>query len=591
MPILPFVTQDYQASSPFISAQRTLNLYPESTEGQGKAPMILKGTPATKTFTQNILPPKAIALIRGDGGFPNNVLVQTTQPHGLTNNQIISINGASDYDEVDIGSVLVVNEFSFRYSTEANQETAQLSGGEVSTNGDSDIAGAEGGCRGLYTSSTGRVFGCYGSRLFEIFADGSTELKFSLSDGATRVSMTDNGLTLVLVDGILMYLFDLDTGVVSNANLPFEKPIKVAYSNKRVVCINADENINVGGLPTYNNFYWCDPITAIENGVENWDALNFASAESSADPIISMEVVQGQLWFFGTRSYEVWDIDGNPDLPFRYVGGSSTEAGIRSADSVTTIAGQCFWLGSSASGENQVLMSNGYGFTRISNHALESFLNRLGSKNDDAVGFAYQQEGHTFYAINFIAGNKTYVYDLSTGMWHERSTRDKLTDVSNRWEVLFATNGFGLVLCGSVFTPRVFTLDLYRYYEWDGRPIVRLHQSPIYFEDYRTLFHTELQVDMATGVGTQQNTPIISGGIQNDQGANPQIMMQFSDDSGNTWSSEDWTDLGEVGEYSTRARWRRLGSSSARVYRIKVSDPVEVVILGARLIYNTGRLK
>jgi hypothetical protein len=303
-----------------------------------------------------------------------------------------------------------------------------------------------------------------------------------------------------------------------------------------------------------------------------------------------MEVVQGQIWLFGTRSYEVWDIDGNPDLPYRYVGGSSTEVGIRAPDSVTTIGGQVFWLGSSASGENQVLMSNGYGYVRISNHALESFLNKLGARNNDAVGFSYQQEGHTFYVINFIAGNRTYVYDLSTRMWHERSTRDELTDVANRWEVLFATSAFGLVLCGSVFTPRVFTLDLYRYYEWDGRPIVRLHQSPIYYEDYRTLFHTEFQVDMAVGVGTTLNDPVISG-IQNDQGANPQIMMQFSDDSGNTWSSEDWTDLGKTGEYQTRARWRRLGSSSARVYRIKISDPVEVVIVGARLIFTQGRLK
>lgn len=588
MPIMDFITPDYQASSPSISARRTINLYPETTDGQGKSQLILKSTPATKTFTKNTLPPMTIFLIRGDGGVPNSVVVQTIQPHGLTNNQIITISGTTNYDEINIGTVLVVNANQFRYTTENNLSATQENGGTLSTKGDADIVGATGGCRGLYTASTGEVFGCYGGQVFKINPDGSTDLSFSISDSPTKVSMADNGRSLVLVDGVTMYILDFDNPVVRSAVLPFDFPKKVAYSNKRIVCINNDETIDV--IRNNNKFYWCDQSTVLENGVDTWDSLSWASAETSADSILSMEVAQGQLWFFGTRSYEVWDIDENPDLPYRYVGGSSTDVGCRAIDSVYTISGRVFWLGSSASGENIVFMSDGYGFKRISNHALESFLNKLGSSNTDAVAFAYQQEGHTFYCITFISGNRTYVYDVALNMWHERSTRDRLTNVNNRWEVLFATSGFGVVICGATNIPRVFTLDLYRYYDWDGRPIVRLHQSPIYFEDYRTLFHQEFQIDMATGVGTQQNTPVVSG-IQNNQGSDPKIMLQYSDNSGYTWSSELWTPLGMTGEYLTRARWRRLGSARNRVYRVVVSDPVEVTMLGGRLIYNVARTK
>jgi hypothetical protein len=585
MPIVDFISPDYEASSPDISARKTINMFPESTEGQGRSPVILKGTPATKTFTQNVLPLMTISTIRGDGGLPNSVVVETIDPHGLTNNQIISIQGTTNYNEVEIGSVLVVNATQFRYSTENNQSTTQEAGGQISTNGDSDIPDATGGCRGLYTSSTAKVFGCYGGGVFEIFSDGSSELKFNIPQASTRVSMTDNGLTLCLVDGTTMYLMDFDTENVTSPVLPFLNPIKVVYSNRRVVCINNDVTIDV--IPNNSKYYWCEPVVVGANGIEVWDDLSWASAESSADPIIAMEVVQGQLWFFGTRSYEVWDIDENPDLPYRYVGGSSTEVGCRAVDSVFTIAGKVFWLGSSASGENIIFMSNGYGFQRISNHAIESWLNKLGSSNTDAVGFAYQQEGHTFYCLNFIAGNKTHVFDLATSMWHERATRDKLSNVNNRWEVLFATSGFGLTLCGAVDIPRVFTLDMYRYYEWDGRPIVRMHQSPVLYADYKKLFHKEFQIDMATGVGTQQNTPVISG-IQNNQGEEPKIMLQFSDDSGYTWSSELWITLGKSGEYMTRARWRKLGSARFRVYRVVVSDPVQVTMIGARAIFDVS---
>ena len=37
-----------------------------------------------------------------------------------------------------------------------------------------------------------------------------------------------------------------------------------------------------------------------------------------------------------------------------------------------------------------------------------------------------------------------------------------------------------------------------------------------------------------------------------------------------------------------RARWKRLGRSRGRVYRIVISDPVKVVIIGARVTAGLG---
>jgi hypothetical protein len=87
------------------------------------------------------------------------------------------------------------------------------------------------------------------------------------------------------------------------------------------------------------------------------------------------------------------------------------------------------------------------------------------------------------------------------------------------------------------------------------------------------LFHQEIQLDVESGVGLD--------GTQ--QGTNPQAMLQFSDDGGHTWSNEKWTSMGLIGQTKLRAIWRRLGSSRDRVYRIKISDPVKVVLIGAEL--------
>ena len=60
------------------------------------------------------------------------------------------------------------------------------------------------------------------------------------------------------------------------------------------------------------------------------------------------------------------------------------------------------------------------------------------------------------------------------------------------------------------------------------------------------------------------------------QGSDPQIMLQYSDDGGITWSNELWETLGKLGKYRTRVEWRRLGRSRDRVFKVKVSDPVFV---------------
>ena len=59
-------------------------------------------------------------------------------------------------------------------------------------------------------------------------------------------------------------------------------------------------------------------------------------------------------------------------------------------------------------------------------------------------------------------------------------------------------------------------------------------------------------------------------------------MLQWSDDSGKTWSGEYWKSLGKIGEYKVRAKWTRLGTApNGRVFRVKVSDPVKLIIVAA----------
>ena len=73
------------------------------------------------------------------------------------------------------------------------------------------------------------------------------------------------------------------------------------------------------------------------------------------------------------------------------------------------------------------------------------------------------------------------------------------------------------------------------------------------------------------------------------QGADPQVMLRWSDDAGHTWSNEHWSPVGKIGVYYHRVFWRRLGMTLKlrdRVYEVSGTDPVKTVIMGAELILS-----
>ena len=58
-------------------------------------------------------------------------------------------------------------------------------------------------------------------------------------------------------------------------------------------------------------------------------------------------------------------------------------------------------------------------------------------------------------------------------------------------------------------------------------------------------------------------------------------MLRYSHDGAETWSSELWEDLGKIGERNTEVYWTKLGAERDWIFEVKVTDPVEVNILGA----------
>jgi hypothetical protein len=113
----------------------------------------------------------------------------------------------------------------------------------------------------------------------------------------------------------------------------------------------------------------------------------------------------------------------------------------------------------------------------------------------------------------------------------------------------------------------------------NGNPLVRLRRAPHLSADGRRIFFSKFQLMSQVGVGLDGSAAV---------GIDPQVELRYSDDFGNTWSTPQARSLGKIGEYAKRVIWRRLGQSRTRVFEVRVSDPVDVTILGAELDATPG---
>lgn len=305
-----------------------------------------------------------------------------------------------------------------------------------------------------------------------------------------------------------------------------------------------------------------------------FNALSFATAEGNPDNIVAQASLNRDLILFNKLSTEIFTNSGNADFPFERVQNGFIEVGCCAAFSVAKTAEAVFWLGQDFSGRGIVYAANNISPQRISTHAIEA---EIATYEDitTARAYTYQSEGHSFYVLNF--DEATWVYDVTTKMWHQRSYLNQGEFERHRIESLCYLPNLGIHIGGDYATNKVYQLDSSVKTDF-GNPIKRLRSTPHLSQDLKNIFFASLQIDCEAGVGTSGTG----------QGVNPQMMMRLSNDGGRTWSDESTGSIGRIGEYKTRTKWRRLGKSRDRVYEISVTDPVDINLIDAQIEVELG---
>ena len=180
----------------------------------------------------------------------------------------------------------------------------------------------------------------------------------------------------------------------------------------------------------------------------------------------------------------------------------------------------------------------------------------------DAVGFGYTLNGRAFYQITFRQEQKTWLYDFQSGAWSQLESTGHNRHIGN-----LSASYDNLLLVSGYDDGRIYLLDADNYTD-NGQYIIReITGSHAFRGSYNNNTFRRLRVDIEGGVGTLD--------------LDPKMMLQVSRDYGHTWGREMWVSMGKVGNYAKRAEWRRLGQARDFVFRIRVTDPVKVVINSA----------
>lgn len=385
-----------------------------------------------------------------------------------------------------------------------------------------------------------------GQQLYSVSSAGVGTLKGAIP-GSAAVDMTSDGTNVLVAAANVGYLWN-GSALAAIADLDFPGVSVTDYLDGYAVIVE----------PGTGRFW----INETSGNWTNWNALDFATAEGWPDDVLDLIVDHREIFLGGRETTEVWFNSGAADFPLTRVTGGFIERGVLCTGTYAKHDNTVFFVGN----DGVVYRLEGFTPTRISTHWIEQQIDELTPK---AVrGMTWSEKGHAFYGIT--SAEWTLAYDISTGMWHERRSYNQ-----DNWRAFGIFRAYDKWLVLDSLSNKIGYLSEETFTEW-GDVLRSSASAPAIYNENRWIFHNRLELEFEQGVGT-------SG-----QGVNPQVMVDWSDDGGRTWSAEHFRPLGATGLFKTRAVINRLGRARDRVYRYAISDPVRRTLVTANFDSEVG---
>jgi len=406
------------------------------------------------------------------------------------------------------------------------------------------------------------VMGAYVVRLNESGDPYTVIGKISL--GAGQVRMSDNGTSLFIVDGTAVGGWYC--AMPPKPGGAFGALMQIAddafYGSPTIALL---DTFFLFVNPDTSNWY-TSPAQFSDEATTPFNSLYVASDATSLTTIIGLEVVGQAIWIFGRDQIEFWYDSGAGDFPFQRIPGVTVEVGCAAPYSIAKVPttantpnGGIMWLGQDRGGYARVYLGQGTAAVPVSTFPVDGALQDMGDLSG-AVASVYQQEGHVFYVLTIPGQSSTWVYDVSSGLWHERCSLDANGNES-QLRALNWVQAYGKIYAADYENGNIYqvTLDAL---DDAGTPIKRQRSFPHLLTDGKRGIHRQFCLDMQNGSGITIN-------------------VDWSDDRGASFGAVAELALGTTGNHWPTL-WR-LGMARDRVYRLTWSGAAQTALMGAFL--------
>lgn len=439
------------------------------------------------------------------------------------------------------------------------QETSSVSKNKVSlypTPGLANLfSSGSGPCRSNGVTFDENLYFVSGNKLIKITTAFVASEVGTLNTSTGNVSMASSSVELLIVDGTNGYIWDGTTfTTISDVDFPVA-----------TVCAYMDGYFIVNDV----NFHGSFNISGSYDGL-TWGALDYSAAESAPGALQSIMVLHNTMFLFTSIGIEPFYNSGNADFLFDPLRNAKVEAGLHAPFSVVQADNTLYWLSANSEGINQIVRLNGYNSEVVSTREIEHELSTQ-STTSDCVTYSYQQAGHVFVVFTFPSADLTLVYDIAESTWHRRKSYGM-----ERHRVRGHAHFNGKHIVGDYASAQFYELSLTTYTDTAAAHTIerQMVSGHVHGQGESIALHC-LEIDVEGGQGT------LSG-----QGVNPTATLYYSKDEGYTWSTGLQRPIGALGEYRKRIRYFNLGFGESFVFKLIVTDPIKLVIVGLYITYS-----
>jgi hypothetical protein len=387
-----------------------------------------------------------------------------------------------------------------------------------------------------------------GSNLVKVSSAG-VQTTIGSIEGNGRCSLEEDQVgNLVITTGVgKPYAYD-GTTLTQGTDADLPNASTVTYINRRVIYDGNNGDIAFADLS--------DPLSV--------NSANVIIAESKPDDMRAVFAYKQQVYAYGAKTIQPMYNSGTGNPPYTFILNATQEIGVDAVHSISSNNQFAYFLGS----DKIVYQLSGLALNPVGNPAIGQEIANY-SKTDDAFGMCFTLDNQHFYLLSFPTGNSTWLFNEQAGIWTslafgtdgDQHLISAYQSIYNKHLVADRRNGNIYELDFDTFTDNGETIQHQRDTaavngKTFGRPGAKVFMDRF-----------ELMIETGTSLVTAES----------------QIIMQYSDDNGRSWSSERWLPIGQQGEFRHKLEWFGLGWFYTRMFRFTMSDAIKWTLISAHV--------